>query len=223
MCEAVSFLPNHMAGILYPLGKKQEIYSYVSKPKMVAHVDAMRHSKELRNILSKEAITIKRKDMRGNDSCIIRRKEQPAPRSNNTIAIRRTGREKKDQMVRNENPRQLKRPFTSTNYSKSTTTTNYSQPNKKINYSKSTTALVNIQSISKQEDKHVQTRHSARKDKPTNSTKAQDKETQIAMKEAPLFSFDQEMSLVVEAMVSRTLEHSLLEIMEEEEHFFRGW
>ena len=175
--------------------------------------------------------------MRGNDSCIIGRKDQPAPRSNNTINIRRTGQEKKDQMVRNENSRQLKRPFTSTNYFKSTTTPNYSQPNKKLNYSKSTTALANIQSINKQEDKHVQTRHSARKDKPTNSTKAQDKETQIALKEAPLFSFDQEvgillnnlnkilfqMSLVVEAMVSRTLEHSLLEIMEEEEHFFRGW
>ena len=204
---------------------------------MVAHVDAMRHSKELRNMFNKDTITIRRKDMRGNDLCIIRRKDQQAPRSNNTITIRRTGQEKKDQMVRNENSRQLKRPFTSTNYSKSTTTTNYSQPNKKLNYSKSITALANIQSINKQEDKHVQTRHSARKDKPTNSTKAQDKETQIALKEAPLFSFDQEvgillnnlnkilfqMSLVVEAMVSRTLEHSLLEIMEEEEHFFRGW
>merc|ERR1712013_442351 len=104
-------------------------------------------------MLSKETITIRRKDMRGNDSCIIRRKDQPAPRSNNTINIRRTGQEKKDQMIRNENARQLKRPFTSTNYSKSTTTTNYSLPNKKLNYSKSTTALANIQSINKQEDK----------------------------------------------------------------------
>eukprot|EP00092_Neocalanus_flemingeri_P032450 GFUD01035294.1.p1 GENE.GFUD01035294.1~~GFUD01035294.1.p1 ORF type:complete len:206 (+),score=82.00 GFUD01035294.1:54-671(+) len=200
MASSVLNLPSHMTGFLYKLGSQSDIYSYVSKPRMLP--ESPNRQKRWKNlpVTQGNGGQFRNKDGMG---ISIKRK---AP--GNMSYVNPQKKEKK-----------VKKLSKLPSSSGSTSLPKLPKNQKKISgvqISKKVKETPNLMKNKEVAEQMVETESSACQSPPA-TVSVTDKETQICQKDADLFQFDQEMALLLAAIIGRTMEQSLLEIMEEEE------
>eukprot|EP00092_Neocalanus_flemingeri_P033005 GFUD01035897.1.p1 GENE.GFUD01035897.1~~GFUD01035897.1.p1 ORF type:complete len:251 (-),score=86.15 GFUD01035897.1:89-841(-) len=221
-------LPSHMTGFLHELGTQSGIYSYVSKPRMVSpnrpKTQGSGPSLQERPL----SLMSDRRVVRGNtyrgavtaDGSYIRR---TGPR--NTIQDRRP-------IFRTPHTYNLK-PANFTSLGPNPLPSRRLVPGGIIppvpgrKHMDLQTEMWLEEIADRKEEKHVAVQATPQEtfnevSSPTSQVVAssgprEDKETQIYNNDPHLFVFDKEVEVVMEAILGRTLEQSMMEVMQEEE------